>query len=152
MTLSLANFKILHEISRGGDGAVLLAQHQQHGELVALKKRHANSIAELNDALQEALIIKSIVAEHVVRCTAVFVNELIDQGKQMFELFFVLDYHANGDLFGLLRKVARADPTQPRTRGAHRCALACARAFRHLCIILVLIIAGSLIVSWRAML
>jgi serine/threonine protein kinase len=108
----LANrFQLGSEIGRGGEGVVVWAIDLVDGKTtVAVKRRHCNSVAELQEAMQEALMLARIATLGSPHFAA-FIDSHVDTkvtSDQVFYDFAIAQEHiAGGDL---LRKLAACSP------------------------------------------
>jgi serine/threonine protein kinase len=108
----LANrFQLGSEIGRGGEGVVVWAIDLANDKTpVALKRRHCNDTAELQEAMQEALMLARITtlgSPHFAAFIDSHVDTKVASDKVFYDLTIAQEHIAGGDL---LRKLAACAP------------------------------------------
>ncbi|MFO0576868.1 MAG: protein kinase [Polyangia bacterium] len=98
-------YRIIHEIGRGGMGAVFLAKHLNTGDYLALKLLHENALVH-KDAVErfkrEMRLPAKIRSEHVVKITDADAAPELDGGP-----FLVMELLTGCDLCRVLQKKGR---------------------------------------------
>jgi serine/threonine protein kinase len=94
----LTEFRIIKQIGQGGFSKVYLAEHQKSGNRFALKKLNLNKISEpdFNLLISELTIHSKLNHPNVVK--------LYDSVVENNDLFIIMEYCPDGNLFDFMRK------------------------------------------------
>ncbi|KAM3134618.1 hypothetical protein pb186bvf_013260 [Paramecium bursaria] len=99
-SFQLAEYEIIQEIGEGGFGKVVLGQHKQTHERVAIKMVKANMITnaqEVDMIFREARALKSLKHDHIVK----IINAFFMANMQTV---YIMEYLQGGELLGLVQE------------------------------------------------
>jgi serine/threonine protein kinase len=99
-------YAVQFELGRGGEGVCYLAHDTKNDKAVALKKRHCNTAACVNEALNEATMLARVcgtLSPLFPRFYECFMMTISEEACQMFELYMSMEYIVGGELFRVLR-------------------------------------------------
>ncbi len=125
-----ARFQLYGEIGRGGEGVVLQAADlADHRKVVVLKRRHCNNVAELQEAMQEALMlarVSTLASPHFASYIDSFFDEKLDGDQVFFDFTTAQEFVAGGDLLRKLSACASLQELQqlPLARWCHQLCIA----------------------------
>jgi serine/threonine protein kinase len=123
-------FQVYGEVGRGGEGVVLQAADlADHRKVVVLKRRHCNDVAELQEAMQEALMlarVSTLASPHFAAYIDSFFDEKLDGDQIFFDFTTAQEFIAGGDLLRKLSACASLQELQqlPLARWCHQLCIA----------------------------